>query len=229
MNLQLSQTPSNPDDKSHPGLILPMLPRDAEVLQSLVRLCINVPYTKDYFKETLQSNGLYALAVCFNPTLLKLNGYTILDLDVINLMMILTASMPMLIKDASLGSLDHHVIKFCAIICLIQILAGLKEADSEEDPEEPEVQKMAKWISEVIGSSDKVLNKAAKVRKSMIRFLRCSALFFHYATGISLPMLEESQCHDDHVVYAALSEYLSLPKTLRELINHLDTFDIVNR
>jgi hypothetical protein len=31
------------------------------------------------------------------------------------------------------------------------------------------------------------------------------------------------------VVYATLSEYLSLPKTMRELINHQDTFDLVHR
>ena len=133
-----------------------------------------------------------------------------------------------------MGSYDHHVVRLCACICLIQILAGLRSGSDEEtntDPEEVEVQKLAKSISEVIGSSDKVKFKAMKVRKGMIRFLRCAALLFHYITDVPLPTFEgeENLEADDMFIYATLSEYLSLPKTMRELINHQDTFDLVHR
>ena len=43
MNLQLSQTMSDPELDSQ-QLIHPLLPRDSEVLQSLLRLCINLPH-----------------------------------------------------------------------------------------------------------------------------------------------------------------------------------------
>ena len=61
---------------------------------------------------------------------------------------------------------------------------------SDLDPEEIEVQKLAKTVSEVVGVSDKVQLKAGKVRKAMIHFLRCAALMFHYITDVPLPTLD---------------------------------------
>ena len=81
----------------------------------------------------------------------------------------------------------------------------------------------------MVGISDTVQFKAGKVRQAMIHFLRCASMLFHYVTGVPLPTLEKDDSADDMVVYAALSEYLSLPKTMRELINHQDTFDLVHR
>ena len=100
---------------------------------------------------------------------------------------------------------------------------------SDSDPEEIEVQKLAKTVSEVVGISDTVQFKAGKVRQAMIHFLKCASMLFHYVTDVPLPTLEKDDSADDMVVYAALSEYLSLPKTMRELINHQDTFDLVHR
>ena len=54
-------------------------------------------------------------------------------------------------------------------------------------------------------------------------------MLFHYVTDVPLPTLEKDDSADEMVVYATLSEYLSLPKTMRELINHQDTFDLVHR
>ena len=94
MNLQLSQTPnSNGEKEDCRKLIHPLLPRDSEVLQSLTRLCFNVPHSKEFFKEVLQSAGLHILAVLFNPTLLVFNpGMTLLDLDLVNVLIILTGN-----------------------------------------------------------------------------------------------------------------------------------------
>lgn len=229
-------------------LIHPLLPRDSEVLQSLTRLCFNVPHSKEFFKEVIQSAGLHVLAVLFNPTMLVLNpGMTLLDLDLVNVLIILTAGMPTLIKDSALGSFDHHVVRLCACLSLIQILASSRSNCEEKnmkgeylqgcrkmqkldsDPEEIDVQKLAKTVSEVVGISDTVQFKAGKVRQAMIHFLRCASMLFHYVTGVPLPTLEKDDSADDMVVYAALSEYLSLPKTMRELINDQDTFDLVHR
>ena len=141
----------------------------------------------------------------------------------------------MLKKDSALGSYDHHVVRLCACLYLTQVMSGLRSNYDEKnlespDPEEIEVHRLAKTVSEVVGISDTIQSKARKVRRAMIHFLRCAALFFHLITDIPLPTLEnEDSTADDITVYAVLSEYLSLPKTLRELINHQDTFDLVHR
>ena len=118
--------------------------------------------------------------------------------------------------------MDLHFVILQHLINLIYL--------SDSDPEEIEVQKLAKTVSEVVGISDTVQFKAGKVRKAMIHFLKCASMLFHYVTDVPLPTLEkDDSAADDMVVYAALSEYLSLPKTMRELINHQDTFDLVHR
>ena len=54
-------------------------------------------------------------------------------LDLVNVLIVLTTSMPMLIKDSALGQFDHHVVRLWACLCLIQILAGLKSSCEEKD------------------------------------------------------------------------------------------------
>ena len=122
------------------------------------------------------------------------------------------------------------MVKFCAILYLIQTLAHLESKDTEEtnDEDEPDVQRMASWISQIAGRSDTISKKAKGVRKAMLRFLRCSALFFHYITDIPLPSADDIGC-DDCAYYTALSEYLNLPPTLKQLINDKDTFSLAQR
>ena len=221
MTLQLSQAQNNPN----PGLIHPLLERDSEVLQSLVRLSLNASYTR-LFSDHTQSNGLFMLAMCFNPGMLKRNP-GLLQIDIINFMMMLNAAMPLMIPDTALGSTDQHVVKFCAILYLIQTLACLESESDASDPEDPEVHRFSVWISEVTGRSDTITKKAKIVRQAMLRFLRCSALFFHFITDIPLPSGEGA--NDDLDYYAALSEYLNLPTSLKLLINDKDTFELVQR
>lgn len=76
LSIQLSQ--SNDIIDPQLNLINPLLEREQEMLQSLVKLSVNTPYTKESLKRYLQSNGLYVLAVCFNPGMLHYNT-TILD------------------------------------------------------------------------------------------------------------------------------------------------------
>ena len=71
ISLQLSQSTNS--NLSVTPLLIPLLERDQEMLQALVKLCINTPYTKEKLKWGLQSNGLYILATCFNPGLLHYN------------------------------------------------------------------------------------------------------------------------------------------------------------
>ena len=95
---------------------------------------MNVPHSKEFFKEVLQSAGLHILAVLFNPTLLVFNpGMTLLDLDLVNVLIILTAGMPTLIKDSALGSFDHHVVRLCTCLSLIQILASTRSNSEEKN------------------------------------------------------------------------------------------------
>ena len=95
---------------------------------------MNIPHSKEFFKEVLQSAGLHILAVLFNPTLLVFNpGMTLLDLDLVNVLIILTAGMPTLIKDSALGSFDHHVVRLCACLSLIQILASTRSNSEEKN------------------------------------------------------------------------------------------------
>lgn len=100
LTLQLSQAQDN-----HPnaGLVHPILQRDSAVLQSLVRLSINASYNRRLALDHIQSNGLFNLAMCFNPNLLKLNP-SFLQVDMINFMMMLTASMPLLIPESTIGT-----------------------------------------------------------------------------------------------------------------------------
>ena len=53
-------------------------------------------------------------------------------------MIILSASMPLMNGD-SFGTLDHHVVKFSAILYLVQIMAGLTQTDPKPDSEDTDV------------------------------------------------------------------------------------------
>ena len=46
---------------------------------------------------------------------------------------IFTAGMPTLIKDSALGSFDHHVVRLCACLSLIQILASTRSNSEEKN------------------------------------------------------------------------------------------------
>ena len=43
------------------------------------------------------------------------------------------AGMPTLIKDSALGSFDHHVVRLCACLSLIQILASTRSNSEEKN------------------------------------------------------------------------------------------------
>lgn len=209
-------------------MFLPLTQRDMDVLKALVRFGLNLAHMEASYLNAVRSSGLYVLAMCLQPSMLLHASTSILQCDMLNVLMLLTCSMPLIVPDTALGSLDHHVVRLCSIMHLIQIFAGLKPNDQERDtndPEEADVQKMAKWVSELAGVSDKLPVKARRVRRAMIRFLRCTALFFHFVTDVPLPTLEND---DEKVAYARLSEYLSLPKSLRELINDPDTLDLTH-
>lgn len=227
MNLHLSQT----SEEDLRQLFVPLVARESQVLQALVRFCLNMPFAQGSLKETVQSSGLYVLAVLMKPSLLTYSNTNLLDLDLLHVLIIMTASMPLLFKDASVGSFDHHVMRFCAILHLIQIVAGLRSQSEEiqgQDPNEADVHKLAKWVSQVVGTADRVTPKANLVQRAMIKFLRCSALFFHFVTNVPLPVLEGDHL-DDHTIYSVLSQYLSLPPTLSELINQPDNYEIMDR
>ena len=148
--------------------------------------------------------------------------------DILNAMIILSASMPLL-NGESHGTLDHHLVKFCAIMYLVQIMAGLTQiTDSRPDSEDLEVQRLARWVSEIIGSSDKLgPNLTSSVRKAMLHFLRCAAQFYHFVTEVPLPNTRGGE--SDKEVYEILSNYLSLPKNLGDLIKDEDTYNLVNK
>ena len=152
--------------------------------------------------------------------------------DVLNVLTILTASMPLLTGEG-LGAYDHHIVKFCAILYLIQIMAGLTSASTNAtvDSEEADVQRLANWVSECVGSSDKVGPSANTVRKAMLHYLRCAALFFHFISDVPLPsaVRSKNKTFKDTEMYEILSEYLSLPKSLSELIRDEDTYGLVNK
>lgn len=235
MSLQLCQTPSSEEENSQ-QLFLPLLPREMEVLQALARFSINLPYTQisppwNSAETPLPSAGLYALAMCLKPSLLVESQLTWLEMDMIHFLVLLANAMPFLFKDTTFGSLDHHVIRLCTILYLVQTLAGLREVagTDEQDPEESEVQKIAKWVSEVTGCSDRVHAKARYVRKAMIKFLRCVSLFYHCVTDVPLPVIIDNEVVDDALVFAKLCDYLTLPRSLKDLINHQDTFELVQR
>jgi len=142
-------------------------------------------------------------------------------------MIILSASMP-LMNGESFGTLDHHVVKFSAILYLVQIMAGLTQTDPKPDSEDTEVLRLAKSVSEIIGSSDTLgPNLANTVRKAMLHFLRCAAMFYHFITEVPLPNTRGGE--SDKEIYEILSNYLSLPKSLSDLIKEEDTFNLVSR
>jgi len=144
-----------------------------------VRLSINASYNRRLALDHIQSNGLFNLAMCFNPNLLKLNP-TFLQVDMINFMMMLTASMPLLLPDSPIGSTDHHVVKFCAILYLILTLAHLESKDPEEtnDEDEADVQRMASWISQIVGRSDTISKKSKRCTKSHVKISPMFSIVF---------------------------------------------------
>ena len=66
--------------------------------------------------------------------------------DIINVLVILTATMPFLTGER-FGKFDHHIMKYCAILYLIQIMAGLTSSDgfSDRDSDESDVQRLGKY------------------------------------------------------------------------------------
>ena len=63
-----------------------------------------------------------------------------------NVLVILTATMPLLTGE-SFGKFDHHIMKYCAILYLIQIMAGLTSSggSSVRDSDESDVQRLGKY------------------------------------------------------------------------------------
>ena len=63
-----------------------------------------------------------------------------------NVLVILTATMP-LFTGEPFGKFDHHIVKYCAILYLIQIMAGLTSSDgfSDRDSDESDVQRLGKY------------------------------------------------------------------------------------
>ena len=63
-----------------------------------------------------------------------------------NVLIILTATMP-LFTGEPFGKFDHHIVKYCAILYLIQIMAGLTSSDgfSDRDSDESDVQRLGKY------------------------------------------------------------------------------------
>jgi hypothetical protein len=91
-----------------------------------------------------------------------------------------------------------------------------------------QVHRLAQWVSSVTGSSDKVKFKAAAVRRKMLRFLRCAALYFHMVTDVQLP-LNSDKIQNESDLYSSLAEYLALPKTLSQLIEDKSTMGLVDK
>ena len=65
--------------------------------------------------------------------------------DIMNVLVILTATMP-LFTGEPFGKFDHHIVKYCAILYLIQIMAGLTSSNgsSDGDSDESDVQRFGK-------------------------------------------------------------------------------------
>ena len=245
LSLQLSQCKDD-DSTNWSKLFVSMSAREEEMLKYLIRFTVCLPSfapTHELLTKSLRSNGLYVLSMISNrsphpedETVLK----HILEVDVINLLVILVTSFPTFKKEAMFGSNDHNILRLCALIALVQIVAGLKDviggdspdaSSEEEEVDEKEVLRFTKWISNYVGNSDKLPKEsvARTVKAKMLRFLRCAALFFHYYTDVPLPRPAASDTEADlHSVYKTLSDYLSLP-TLGCLISHPFTFDFIDR
>ena len=185
--------------------------------------------------------------------------------DIINVLVILTATMPFLTGER-FGKFDHHIMKYCAILYLIQIMAGLTSSDgfSDRDSDESDVQRLGKysqlfvylifftfflenkffflfpaqWVSECVGSSDKVRSSAGTVRRGFLHFLRCAAMFYHCVTDVPLPISgaiigasnsADQKNYTDIEIYKILSKYLSLPESLGDLIKDQDTYGLITR
>ena len=93
----------------------------------------------------------------------------------------------------------------------------------------------AQWVSECVGSSDKVRPSAGTVRSAFLHFLRCAAMFYHYVSDVPLPISGANSANDDQKnytdteIYRILSKYLSLPESLGDLIKDQDTYGLVTR
>ena len=93
----------------------------------------------------------------------------------------------------------------------------------------------AQWVSECVGSSDKVRPSAGTVRSAFLHFLRCAAMFYHCVSDVPLPISgaisanNDQKNYTDTEIYTILSKYLSLPETLGDLIKDQDTDGLMNR
>uniref|UniRef100_A0AAY4AXF0 E3 ubiquitin-protein ligase n=1 Tax=Denticeps clupeoides TaxID=299321 RepID=A0AAY4AXF0_9TELE len=154
---------------------------------------------------------------------------SILEIDFFHLLVGLVLSIPALYQEKAVDlqpsaistAYNHlHLLHLVTVGHMVQILLSLQgHAHTEQGDEARSANSLVSYISLRTAISGSTL--AESVRRGMLPFLRCAALFFNCLTAVAPP--EELSSTAGHM--EALCSYLALPSNIFQLFqDHQDTF-----
>ena len=254
VSLHLGQ--SGGDDKFDQVLI-DMKTRETDTLRSLTKLCFMLPFSfsqkaSNSAIKYLRSNAIYLLSILLKNDHAEKNFN---HFDMFGMLVFIIVSYPALTypdreTNFALGREDHNILLLCFIAHIIQIMVNfpisqLEKAKMEKFGPIAEEDKCIKLfghkisttlgieyftnISEQKTTVDKSTNNLSVILKTkLLRFLRCSALFFHFYTDIPLPD-NAVKGNNPQFVYEALTTYLGLPTTITNLLQIPGVTEITDR
>lgn len=227
--------------KEHLKMTESLSSRDQDALRSLIRTSLVLPISKEKTGATnghhfryLRANALYLLSV----VLLNDQKLHMLEVDPLNCLIALTAALPNFGDELySFGKQDHHILKLCFMMELLQILHGfhpipiVRNEDGEEQTpslppswieEEQTMTRLFRDLAAHTGHSDRGIphNLASQIKKKLMHFMRCASLFYHYYTDVPLPRKES---------YVDLCLYLGLPNSLKSVVEDPGCQEILER
>ncbi|XP_075470396.1 E3 ubiquitin-protein ligase UBR1 isoform X2 [Ascaphus truei] len=180
--------------------------------------------------QTLIQNHLIRLLAVFLPNMKVEDTPSLLSLDVFHLLVGSVLAFPSLywedcvdLQPSSISSSYNHLYLFHLLTMahILQILltsnADCIPSSEPEDCEEAHsaaalCQEVSQLTSGCLGADLPGWYVWDCVKKGIMPFLRCAALFFHYLLGVTPPQELKTACPEDQL--KALCSYLSLPNNL---------------
>ena len=160
---------------------------------------------------------------------------SILELDMFGILVSLTYSLPSLFNGEGPAPLpscniqDNHILRLVFLAHITQIIFSLSAHSSWPTAPDPDYHHCppARECLSLVDLVEVVTNGQVSVdpqalwqviMEQSLGFLRCSALFYHYLSGVSLPAELTSLLPPD-LEFISLAKYLSLPYSPKHLLD----------
>ena len=234
--------------------------REIDTLRSLTRLCMMIPFTffqraSNPLMKCLRSNAIYLLSLLLKN---DIQDKSFNDFDAFGLLVFCIASYPALTypdREATfdLGKDDQSIVMLCFSAHLVQLMINYPISNLEQAKvdkfgpiakEDSTIKKLTHNLTSSLGveyitqtqqcktSRDVATDNISNIiKKGLLRFLRCSALFFHFCTDIPLPESSfKSETQENiQTVYATLTTYLGIPSTFAGLMQTPGFSELIER